>query len=85
MMDAVSSESSQFGPWIDALSDRERIARLRSLRAIALIFARKKPSLVSALRRAETDFSALREARQIFESLPTLQRRRIMSIYCDLL
>ncbi|MGD9925656.1 MAG: hypothetical protein AB7O60_03265 [Variibacter sp.] len=67
-----------FGPFRTDISPAERLARLRSTRAIVLLIAPASPA-VDDLRAAETDLRMLDSARASFDAIPSLQRRRILS------
>lgn len=74
-----------FGPWTSPIEPAERIARLRSLRAIAMTVARPYAGdLIRALQRSESDPAALPEALALFDQLPSLARRRILCSYAAL-
>jgi hypothetical protein len=71
-----------FGPWTAGLSDAERIARCRALRALAVVLTgRRGDQLVAALRTAEADPARLPGALAALESLSALDRRRLLSAY----
>ena len=70
-----------FGPWQSGISETERIARLRCLRAIGHLLVGKAAPLLDALRSAEADPSARDAAAVALETLPALSRRRILSAY----
>ena len=76
-----------WGPFTPGLSQAERRARLRALRALALVFARHHASIHDALWRAEKDLEPKRLAlaERIFDhDLPALAKRRILATYADL-
>jgi hypothetical protein len=77
----MTEAPDRFGPWADGLSDAERLARYRSLRALVQIFAGPHHPLVLALARAEADPSdeAARLAWEALMTLPTIRRRRILA------
>lgn len=68
-----------FGPWRDGISDGERIARLRALRALAWAYGAF--DLAAALLAAERDVAALDEALSALDRVPALRRRRLLSTY----
>ena len=70
-----------FGPWASDLDDAERLARFRSMRALAVVFAGPASPLVSELRQAEINPSAAERALALLEALPPLRRRRLLSVY----
>ncbi|MBY0295621.1 MAG: hypothetical protein K2X71_06225 [Methylobacterium sp.] len=74
--------SDRFGPWADGISDAERRARLRSLRAIVgLCCGPRGAALVEALRHAEIDPAALIQASDELRLLASLDRRRVLASY----
>jgi hypothetical protein len=77
---------SGFGPFVDGLDVVERTARLRALRALALVTCRPHHvALLAALRLAESgDEGALVEAGARIEELPALPKRRLLALYLDL-
>ena len=75
-----------FGPWAPGLEAAEQLARLRSLRAIAMGVARWDHVLHAALRRAETLAPAdLAAAHAAIESAPALTKRRLLTSYSELM
>jgi hypothetical protein len=71
-----------FGPWSVAISDHERVARLRSLRALANVFCHSRPEFIQALADAEAgDRDALARALRMVDQLPTIGRRRLLASY----
>jgi hypothetical protein len=70
-----------FGPWAENISETERRARLRSLRALAHVFAHGHRNLLTALRMAETDASWLETAFVELKRLPSRCRRNIIATY----
>ncbi|GEO42144.1 hypothetical protein SAE02_62920 [Skermanella aerolata] len=71
----------QFGPWMQGLDPAERLARLRSLRALVQLLAGPDHPLCEALAQAEvdpTDAAAI-EAWEALMTMPTLRRRRILA------
>lgn len=71
-----------FGPWAASLSPCERIARCRTLRAVARLLAGSRAdALCSALACAETDASHLNRALGALDRLAALDRRRILASY----
>lgn len=77
------SRPDQFGPWSDGLSDAERLARFRSLRALVQVFAGAKHPLVVALARAEVDPSD-EAAAMAWDALMTMPSRQRRNILCSL-
>lgn len=76
--------SLTFGPWAADLDPIERAARLRGLRAVALVYARRQAGFISALARAERDGAALAEAGRLLDAIPPLYRRRMLAAYAQL-
>jgi len=72
--------SADFGPWANNLSDAERLARWRGLRAAAFLLLGSAHPFIETLRRAETDPDAARCALAELEALPPLPRRRLLSM-----
>jgi hypothetical protein len=70
-----------FGPWVDGLDPAERLARLRSLRALVQVFAGPAHPMAVALARAESDSTdeAALAAWKALETMPVLQHRRILA------
>ena len=74
-----------FGPWAFDISSAERLARLRGMRALALMHCRSHSDFIDSLHRAETDEAALPVAFHHLEHLPALRRRHLLASYCQLL
>jgi hypothetical protein len=76
-----------FGPWAADLSDAERLARMRGLRALAQVFAGKSHPLVIALARAEADPGdhAALEAWEALERMPARLRRHVLASLAELM
>jgi hypothetical protein len=70
-----------FGPWASGLDDAERLARFRSIRALAIVFTGPASPLVFELRDAESNPNAATRALTLLEALPPLRRRRLLSVY----
>jgi hypothetical protein len=70
-----------FGPWAENLSELERVARCRSLRALAMVFVGPTDPIVHELAMAETDSEALDRARVHLDAMGALSRRRILATY----
>jgi hypothetical protein len=69
----------KFGPW--SVVGPERIMQLRTLAGIAACHIGSSEKLIKALRAAETDEARMDEALRLFEALPALVRRRILSTH----
>lgn len=77
--------ADRFGPWRDGIEPAERLARLRSLRAIArLTLGRRGDAFADALHRAETDPAALEPALQRLADLAPIDRRHILASFASL-
>lgn len=75
----------QFGPWALELDPAERLARLRSFRALARVLAGPRAGdLVALLAQAETDPAALVSAADALDRLPSVDMRRIVGSYAGL-
>jgi hypothetical protein len=81
------SERPPFGPWSPACTDQhERACQLRSLAVLVHVMrmpgAFDPAATVIALRRAESgDQHALGDARRMFDLMPALHQRRIISAF----
>ena len=77
----MSAAPDAFGPWAPGLGPAERLARLRSLRALVQIFADASHPLVIALARAESDPSdaAAQAAWDALTTMPTRPRRHVLA------
>ncbi|WP_342148160.1 hypothetical protein [Methylorubrum sp. SB2] len=76
---------ARFGPWSDHIDAAERLARLRSLRAIVrLTTGPRGEALADELHRAERDASRLPFALAALDSLAPLDRRQVLSSYAAL-
>jgi hypothetical protein len=73
-----------FGPWVPNIDSGERLARIRSMRALALVFVRPQRDFLEALARAEIDSAALVTALELLEKLPALPKRKLLATYADL-
>lgn len=75
----------QFGPWALDLEPGERLARLRSLRALARVLVGPRAvELCELLHQAETDPAALVLAADVLDRLAPLDMRRLLSTYASL-
>lgn len=75
----------RFGPWADDLDPGERLARTRSLRALAHVLAGPRASeLCELLHRAEVDPATLVPAADALDALAPLDLRRVLSTYAGL-
>lgn len=77
--------TDRFGPWSDRIDGTERVARLRSLRAIVrLTTGPRGERLTDLLHRAERDASALVPALAALNALAALDRRTVLGSYAGL-
>lgn len=74
-----------WGPWAPNLDPAERRARLRSLRALARVYAGPRALTVcQLLAQAETDADALEPASRAINNLAPLDRRAILASFARL-
>ena len=73
------SSELPYAPW--SVAGAERALQLRTFAGIAACHIGSREPLVTALRHAEQDEAHLDEARRLFEALPALIRRRILSTH----
>lgn len=76
--------SNRFGPWSPDIDAAERKARVRSLRALALLLIGPTSPIVTELRAAEHDREALGRALVEVDRLGALPRRRLLAAYAAL-
>lgn len=77
--------ADEFGPWARDLDPAERLARLRSLRAIVrLSCGPRGETLGDELQRAERDPLALPAAADALRRLAPLDRRHVLSAFAAL-
>lgn len=77
--------SRQFGPWALNLDPGERVARLRSLRAIVrLLLGPRGAALAGLLLAAETDVDALVPAADALDAMASLDMRKVLASYAGL-
>lgn len=75
----------RWGPFADDISNAERLARLRSLRAITHLCAGPRGNrLADELRRAEYDVSCLPAALAEIDALAALDRRQVLASFARL-
>lgn len=75
----------QFGPWRPDITDAERLARLRSLRAIAhLTLGPRGEAFADALRLSERDPDHLPAALRALDALAPLDRRQVLASFARL-
>jgi len=81
----MTTTAPTFGPWESAITAAERLARLRSMRALVRVLVGPKGSdLAAALRQAEHDLAALDQAADLLDRLPSLPRRHVLASYAAL-
>jgi hypothetical protein len=77
------SAPSRYGPW--SVGDQiERRVQFRSLAGLVAVLTRSsddRQQLLATLRQAETDDAAADRALVLFEGLPALTKRRILSTF----
>ncbi|MEI7606641.1 MAG: hypothetical protein WCJ64_04585 [Rhodospirillaceae bacterium] len=79
------SAADAWGPFADGIDDAERLARLRSLRALALVHCGPHGDVLRvALRAAETKPEALAIALEAINGLPAVPRRHLLASYAAL-
>lgn len=77
--------ADRWGPFADGIEPGERLARLRTLRAIAhLQLGRRGEILADLLRRAEADPAALAPAVAAINRLASLDRRHVLASFASL-
>ena len=77
--------SAGWGPWEPGITAAERVARLRSLRALARVLTGPHgAALVACLKLAEDDPDALAVAAVELSRLPTLPMRHLLASYSAL-
>jgi len=69
-----------FGPFAPDIEADERRARLRAMRALALVYSRQNLALAAA----EHDPDALGRAFRLLDYLPALSRRKMLATYATL-
>ena len=75
----------EFGPWAFGLDRVERVARLRSLRAIVrLSIGPRGEALASLLHRAERDPDALEPALRALDALASIDCRQVLASFAAL-
>ena len=77
--------ADQFGSWAPNLDTVERVARLRSMRAIVrLSCGPRGEAFADLLRRAERDPAALEPAAKALNRLAGLDRRHVLTCFAAL-
>lgn len=77
--------SDRFGPWRLNLDHAERLARLRSMRAIArLTLGPRGETFAETLRQAEADPEQLEPALRQLNALAALDRRTVLASFAAL-
>jgi hypothetical protein len=73
------------GPWTPApIEAAERKAQFRAIQvAVRVLAGPQYDDLVRELRAAETDADAAGRALTLFDRLPSLMRRKILSVLCS--
>jgi hypothetical protein len=76
------SRQAPWGPWSPGLTDDvERKCQLRGLACVIAAYRGSASPLIDVLRAAESDAEALRDAAVVFDGLPSLVARRIVSTF----
>jgi hypothetical protein len=70
-----------FGPWVADLEHAEERAQLRLIGGITASFIGCQHPIIAILRRAEGDADAKAEALRMLNCLPSLTKRRIISVF----
>lgn len=73
--------AGDFGPWANGISLAERVARLRSMRALAHVYCPGNPEFTDALAAAEDNPDALGRARRLLEYLPAPGLKKMLAAY----
>jgi hypothetical protein len=73
-----------FGPWSPNVDPIERIAQLRSLAGLVAVHCGSDHPLIDTLRAAETDSKAAQRAFELIDFLPTLTRRKLLSVFASI-
>jgi hypothetical protein len=77
--------ADEFGPWARDLDPAERLARLRSMRAIVrLSCGPRGEALADQLHRAERDPAALPRAAEELNGLASIDRRSVLCSFAAL-
>jgi hypothetical protein len=82
-LEALRTTTAPFGPWSPsaAVDPVERGKQFRSLGTSAAAFLGSGHELVAALRRAENDEAAAAEALALIDTVPSLIRRKLLSLF----
>jgi hypothetical protein len=70
-----------WGPWTPAIEAGECRSQLRCLGGLVAAYHGSADPLIEVLRAAEADPTVLRDAAVLFDRLPTLVARRIVSTF----
>lgn len=73
--------SAHYGPWVPVADRGERTARFRLLAGLTAIYTGSWNPLVAELRAAEADEVAAERALDLFNTLPAIPRRKILSTW----
>jgi hypothetical protein len=82
---AASRLPGKFWPLSPDVTPVEKVAQLRALCALTAVFAGSGHPLIDMLRRAETDRDAAAEALAMFDQLPSLPRRHVISTFAAIM
>lgn len=75
------AEILRYGPWSPTCDRVERGKQLRSLATLAAVYLGSDHDIVEALRSAESDPMEFTRSQVLFELLPALTRRRMLSTF----
>lgn len=79
------ASADRFGPWSDRIDAAERLARLRSMRAIVrLTTGPRGDRLASELHQAERDAARLPAALAALDALAPIDRRQVLTTFAQL-
>jgi hypothetical protein len=73
--------ASPFGPWVAGIAGDERKVQLRSIAVLVAAFCGSSAPAVGALRDAEADTTKSDAALAALDAIPTLKRRRLLSVF----
>ncbi len=85
MVGPLIPPADRWGPFADSLDPAERLARLRSLRAIAhLCLGPRGDAFAGALHRSERDPDHMPAALRALDALAPLDRRQVLASFARL-
>jgi hypothetical protein len=81
----VKDGSDNFGPWAEGCSPAEQLARLRSLRTIAMLMFGARVPVAKPLFLAESlDAGEMADALAAVNAMRTLDRRKLLASYMQI-